>query len=87
MKFFEEIVIKYERKIPRKTEDTTEAYIEWTDYNYPSFYPIIHYKPSEVQEKEKQDFVSVNLLESLLGSYSHNHFLHRFFLRCYFHFS
>ena len=60
MKFFEEIVIKYERKVPRKTEDTTENYIEWTDYNYPSFYPIIHYKPSEVQEKEKQDFVSVH---------------------------
>ena len=33
MKFFEEIVVKYERKIPRKTEDNSENYIDWTDFN------------------------------------------------------
>ena len=59
MKFFDEIILKYERKLPRKTEENADVYIDWTDFNFPSFYPLIHYNPPELKQKDAQDFVSV----------------------------
>ena len=61
MKFFDEILRKHELKLPRKTEENSDTYVDWTDYNYPSFYPLIHYNPANIKDLEKQKFVDVNL--------------------------
>ena len=70
MKFFDEIVKKYELKIPRRNEENADSYIDWNDYNYPSFFPLIHYNPDEIRDKEKTYFVDVPSSEPVPGTHS-----------------
>ena len=59
MKFFAELVSKHEKRGPRRTEDNEKDFIDWTDFNYPAFFPVVHYKPSEIRGSEARDFVAV----------------------------
>ncbi len=62
MEFLNEIIKKHEKPIPKKTDDGDQKQVDWIDFNFPEFYPLIHYNPAEIKDKEKQDFVSVCLL-------------------------
>ena len=77
MNFLDEIIKKYELKVPRRSEENADTYIEWTDYNYPSFFPLIHYNPDEIRDKEKSHFVDVWSSESVPGTHPHLRFLPR----------
>jgi hypothetical protein len=33
--------------------------IDWNEYNFPKFYPLINYSPNKITDKEKQKFVQV----------------------------
>ena len=79
MKFFDEFIKGHELKLPRKTEENSDTFIDWTDYNYPSFYALIHYKPAEVKEKDKLAFIDVLSLEFVPRFDFYIHFLRRVF--------
>jgi hypothetical protein len=59
MKFLDEIITKHEKRVPKKTDENDKGYVDWNDFNFPSFYPLVHYNPAEVEGSEKQSFVTV----------------------------
>lgn len=59
MKFLNQIIVENELKVPRKGQNGDKEGVDWTDFNYPEFYPIIRYKPAEIKELEKKEFVDV----------------------------
>jgi len=83
MKFLDEIISKNEKRVPKKTDESDKHFVDWNDFNFPSFYPLVHYNPTEVEDKDKQSFVSVSLIDVnvcfdydcclLSGVYNHCH--------------
>ena len=59
MKFLTQIVVDHELKIPRKAANDDKGGVDWSDFNYPDFYPLIRYKPTELKELERKEFVDV----------------------------
>ena len=58
MKVFEDLVTKFEQPLPRKKDRSLKT-TDWNDFNFPEFYPLIHYIPDSIKDPEVRSFVSV----------------------------
>lgn len=59
MKFFDDYLEQWEKPLPKKEEHVgEESFIEWQDYNYPFFAPLILYDKTKAMP-DRRSFVSL----------------------------
>lgn len=69
MKFIEDNIKGYDKEPPKKDEWLEErSYVEWQEYNYPSFAPLIYYNKEKcVKDRKKfMTLLEISLYFSLL---------------------
>lgn len=60
MLFFKKFLKEHEKPLPKRPDDPDIPYTNWNEFNYPEQFPLINYKPEELSEKQKTNFVNVN---------------------------